>query len=79
MWGLENDSQGVGDKTPNANFHLGDPRQGSPEIASSGKETPKQRVSFESDRHSLPTVRQSKYTIFFFFFDFLRFLTYFYG
>ena len=57
---LENDSQGGGSKTPNANFHLGDPRQGSLENGSSGKVTPQQRVSFESDRHSLPTMRQGK-------------------
>ena len=66
---LENDSQGVEHKTLNANFHLGDPRQGGPENASSGKVTPKKRVSFDSDRHSLPT-RQGKELLF----DLSRFL-----
>ncbi|KDR71033.1 hypothetical protein GALMADRAFT_801755 [Galerina marginata CBS 339.88] len=39
------------------NFGVGHHRQGTPESGSAGKETPKQRISLDSDRNSLPTMR----------------------
>ncbi|PPQ88909.1 hypothetical protein CVT25_009144 [Psilocybe cyanescens] len=56
VWGTPHSAVHAARFEPHPSFHQ---RQDTPDQISSGKETPRQRVSAESDRASLPTMRQA--------------------